>query len=1011
MKRKTAEEPQPDLEAHFSDGAWYDVVLSAADPSRDRFLVQARDFPDEQEWVESSVIRPQSQPFEKPPSVGSTVLALHRSQRSDLFFEGVVKDLCNGSHCRIQFTEGRVRGQHCKVPLDDVNRICSRKLSPHLLRSWCTSQKPVRTPANIEVVEFKKGEFVLIEGPDEGFWVAQLMEPYTGRISEEVDDVDDDGPTVKLRWLYKPNELPKHILKGQEIDKKHEVFVSFHRDTIDARLIVQKCKVSFAIDRPRKDHVFQKDELFSCRTWDPIKRKTTPMDCPLLPQEFKAEIRDLLAHYPLKKARGFERRRSAEEKATNSPETGRGSESDQGGDSTQRWKDEEAKRVIKEEEKQPACTADGSDQPSDAELTGGKADSLESSDGKMAPAKNGNGDANKNDLFVGIAEGVKRERMSKSPPTLVAHLSGETSNRRRPGSKSPDQICAHTKDVNECGSPEAFIQGEDADKAGSRNGSPDGFQAPSNRRSGSREKLKGRSKSPMIGSLSGSKRSSQSPADEERAGSKTPCNSGLIASRSPTEPLNRDIDGKDLVKVGEEDPATTESPSPAVDGPSAALDRPSSAGTGTNEADQHEKLEMKAEAEVAEVEVSEAMADLDVADVRAENRRDGGGEQGQGVDVAQLQSEQSEEEDTAGDTTDFSTTTKVTTEVVDTKCVQNEEVRSGRLQDTPADFMHRRTGIHTGSEAAGDSQVAEQPEHVMGQVDVETSPETEGAAYTRKGGGNLEVSGAEVSGAEVPSAEVQGAEDAQDRLAVGSGVVLSAVAVLLDDDAEDAQVAEPEEEVAEPEGEYGSADGSPDSASADLSHDNSSFVGITTLSFVEDGVKEDDERELCSVYCDDHSDEHHSARKYANCSLTTDFEAVEGFIIEAVRHACTSFLKQQQFTSVVYFLHRGKTWRELSCVGISACFKSARAYKQCQKFLRSYARDKNAFAAILVAEDHKVKYPRWTQRSVGKHQHGLYMQLDSTHRRGVWHIIPGTESDCSFTKLDVEHKWIIPRIV
>lgn len=30
----------PDLEAHFPDGAWYDIVLRAADPSRNRFLVQ-----------------------------------------------------------------------------------------------------------------------------------------------------------------------------------------------------------------------------------------------------------------------------------------------------------------------------------------------------------------------------------------------------------------------------------------------------------------------------------------------------------------------------------------------------------------------------------------------------------------------------------------------------------------------------------------------------------------------------------------------------------------------------------------------------------------------------------------------------------------------------------------------------------------------------------------------------------------------------------------------------------
>jgi hypothetical protein len=32
----------PDLEAHFSDGAWYDILLRTADPSKNRFLVQVR---------------------------------------------------------------------------------------------------------------------------------------------------------------------------------------------------------------------------------------------------------------------------------------------------------------------------------------------------------------------------------------------------------------------------------------------------------------------------------------------------------------------------------------------------------------------------------------------------------------------------------------------------------------------------------------------------------------------------------------------------------------------------------------------------------------------------------------------------------------------------------------------------------------------------------------------------------------------------------------------------------
>lgn len=61
------------------------------------------------------------------------------------------------------------------------------------------------------MVSFELGDFVLIEGPDDSCWVAQLLEPYTGKLSEEVDDVDDDGPRISLRWLYTPDELPRSL--------------------------------------------------------------------------------------------------------------------------------------------------------------------------------------------------------------------------------------------------------------------------------------------------------------------------------------------------------------------------------------------------------------------------------------------------------------------------------------------------------------------------------------------------------------------------------------------------------------------------------------------------------------------------------------------------------------------------------------------------------------------------------------------------------------------------------
>jgi len=248
---------------------------------------------------------------------GIAVLALHRSARSDLFFEGVVTDSGPSSYCKVKFTEGRAKGHTMKVwkcvcacacahscvhsflpgpfvcdtrvhhnlktlwrvgtvqcELDDVNKISTKRCSPEELRRWCPrkevsgqqksgevnicakkkaetrkfhlflSRKVKRKDIFLsllvdvfvgvgvcvilfvcmvssfvqagsggggQVVSFELGDFVLIEGPDDSCWVAQLLEPYTGKLSEEVDDVDDDGPRISLRWLYTPDELPRYM--------------------------------------------------------------------------------------------------------------------------------------------------------------------------------------------------------------------------------------------------------------------------------------------------------------------------------------------------------------------------------------------------------------------------------------------------------------------------------------------------------------------------------------------------------------------------------------------------------------------------------------------------------------------------------------------------------------------------------------------------------------------------------------------------------------------------------
>ncbi len=43
------------------------------------------------------------------------MLALHRAQRSDLFFEGVVTDSGPSCYCKVKFTEGRAKGSTVKV--------------------------------------------------------------------------------------------------------------------------------------------------------------------------------------------------------------------------------------------------------------------------------------------------------------------------------------------------------------------------------------------------------------------------------------------------------------------------------------------------------------------------------------------------------------------------------------------------------------------------------------------------------------------------------------------------------------------------------------------------------------------------------------------------------------------------------------------------------------------------------------------------------------------------------
>jgi hypothetical protein len=56
------------------------------------------------------------------------VLALHRSARSDLFFEGVVTASGPSSFCKVRFTEGRAKGQSIKVHMPEKLHVPERVL-------------------------------------------------------------------------------------------------------------------------------------------------------------------------------------------------------------------------------------------------------------------------------------------------------------------------------------------------------------------------------------------------------------------------------------------------------------------------------------------------------------------------------------------------------------------------------------------------------------------------------------------------------------------------------------------------------------------------------------------------------------------------------------------------------------------------------------------------------------------------------------------------------------------
>jgi len=117
--------------------------------------------------------------------VGETVQALHRSSRSDLFFEGkVVATKLNKAV--VAFSDGRVRGQQHSFSAQDLNIISKEKLTSEHLLQLSQKKRPLQVDTAREAVQFNAGNFVVIDGANEKSWVAQLMESFVGKISTEV---------------------------------------------------------------------------------------------------------------------------------------------------------------------------------------------------------------------------------------------------------------------------------------------------------------------------------------------------------------------------------------------------------------------------------------------------------------------------------------------------------------------------------------------------------------------------------------------------------------------------------------------------------------------------------------------------------------------------------------------------------------------------------------------------------------------------------------------------------
>eukprot|EP00960_Hanusia_phi_P074987 768354-Hanusia_phi.AAC.3 len=306
----------PALEAKIG-GAWFDIELLGVDPDEDLFHVMGRDT-GEKEWVTCKEVRLQCQPYESKPINGTTVCLFRTADNEQLYYDAVVDSEKKDSKFYVTLLDGPEKGKKVVAKLQDLYEISSAKLPIASLRSWCKAvyRKVDSLP---KVVNLKKGDYAMFEAPgNENFRVAQLREPYTAEIQEEVDE-DEDGPEIRVRWMFTAQQLKKKrkkLLKGEDTDE-HEVFVSDMESLIDARLIVDQCFVSI-VEIPPDTKDWANNRFFASRVFDRSEFKILSISDESLDPKLKKIVKRLLS-----------RNRKNGDKPVNDAEDGQDAESHQ----------------------------------------------------------------------------------------------------------------------------------------------------------------------------------------------------------------------------------------------------------------------------------------------------------------------------------------------------------------------------------------------------------------------------------------------------------------------------------------------------------------------------------------------------------------------------------------------------------------------------------------------------------------------------------------------------------